>query len=284
MILGLKGIIGPIMSKVVFYCFLPIIMFNAFAKAKLGYEFYAIVALVIIYIAVGLLVSLIYARFRKLDPPTTASVVISSVFQNTAFMPFPIALALYGNIIPCAVYSFTLTTIHYPTIGVLAAIVDRKGNVLYNAVKKLITMPVIPAGFIGIACNMIGATKYFPQNIMEVIGFISVFGVYLSAIVVGTGLPHPKDVSRKIEDYIFFILGWRHILSILIHIILASLLISRSIWFKQVMLEAIMPPATGNTVVAFVYGFNVEAVAKSTVLSTVISLVQVTLLLLLGVL
>jgi len=104
----------------------------------------------------------------------------------------------------------------------------------------------------------------------------------LSAVIVGLGLPIIKSLKVLVEFPILFIIFWRHIISPIMHFTLGIVLVGETLIFKQVMLESIMPPATANAVLAYVYGFNVETASKSIILSTILALAEVYIFILLG--
>ena len=272
---GLRRIAGTFLSKAVFYGFLPIVMFHAFAGSKVSSDLLAVAAISATYAALASAAAVAYSRARRLERRRAASLLLAAVFQNSAFLPFPLALALYGTLTVCAAYSLTIVTIHYITVGLLAAAYRGGGSFARRALAELARIPVIPAGILGLALSASGASTLIPGAIHEMLGVVSKVGVYLSAVAVGAGLPRPKEFRRGglSLDEAYVVLG-RHLASPAVHLSMALPLSLDDLAFKQVMLESVMPPATSNTVVAFVYGFDVDLVAKSTIISTVVGLLQ----------
>jgi len=205
------------------------------------------------------------------------STVLSATFQNSAFLPIPLAYSLYGNIVPVIIYAYTMILVHYITADILSSMKEKHGKreILILSLKKIGRNVVIYAGIVGILFSYFNLNEILPIRLWSVLNVLSMIGIYLSAVIVGLGLPVIKSLNALAELPIMFIVFWRHIISPIIHFILGNIIVVDDLIFKQLMLESIMPPATANAVLAYVYGFNVETVSKSIILSTALALVEV---------
>jgi len=276
-LLGLKEKISPKLSKIVFTFFLPIIIFNSLAKSKFSTEYVSVMLIVVMYISLSLpLVIYVAKHMAKDDMGLVSSTVLSATFQNSAFLPIPLAYSLYGNIVPVVIYAYTIILMHYTVADILSSMKEKhEKNIMVLSLKKISRNIIIYAGILGIIFSYFNLNKIFPQELWSVLSVLSTIGIYLSVIIVGLGLPIIKNLNMLVKTPIIFIILWRHAVSPLMHFILGSILVKDELIFKQLMLEAIMPPATANTVLAYVYGFNVETVSKSIILSTALALIEV---------
>ena len=73
-------------------------------------------------------------------------------------------------------------------------------------------------------------------------------------------------------------------MSPILQLVPAYFLVSNPIWFKQIIIESIMPPATMSVVLARIYEFSTEIISKTILISLVISLSAVFLMMLTAVL
>ena len=284
-LLGLKEKVGSKLSKAVFSFLLPLIMFNGLARSKLEVEYLNIVLVAALYIFISLALVAFIVKRLKLKEKTAISTIVSSVFLNSAFLPMPLAYSLYSNILPVIVYTYALILIYYPTVDVLTSFKTRRSDMgfLIMSLKRISRNPIIYSGILGIAFSVYNLRIYVPDSIWFILEQVSVIGIYLSAVVVGLGLPIIRGISVFLGETIMVISFWRHIISPIIHYMLAVFLINDVVVFKQMMLESIMPPATINAVLAYVYGFDVETVSKAIIVSTVFSLAEVFVFIWLGI-
>jgi len=276
-ILGLREKIGSKISKVVFLLLFPLIIFNGLARSKLKAEHLNIVFVVVIYILLSLILISFIVKRLKLSREIEVSTIVSSVFLNSAFLPIPLAYSLYSNVLPVIVYTYALILIYYPTVDIMVSLKSSRSDksLITSSLRRISKNPLIYSGTLGVIFSIFNLHVCVPNGVWFILGQISVIGIYLSAVVVGLGLPIIKNINVFFRETVLLISLWRHIASPIIHFSLASLLIADTMAFKQVMLESIMPPATANAVLAYVYGFDVETVSKAIVVSTMFSMAEV---------
>lgn len=284
-LLGLKEKVGSKLSKAVFLFLLPLIMFNGLARSKLDVKHLNIVLVVVLYIFISLLLVTFIVKYLKLEEKTAISTIVSSVFLNSAFLPIPLAYSLYSNVLPVIVYTYALILTYYPTVDIIVSLKTRKPgmNFLVTSLKRISRNPIICSGILGVVFSVYNLHIYVPDGVWFVLEKVSVAGIYLSAIVVGLGLPIIRGVGVFLCKAIMVISFWRHIISPIIHYTLTIFLINNVMVFKQVMLESIMPPATINAVLAYIYGFDVETISKAIIISTMFSLTEVFVFIWLGI-
>ena len=136
-LLGLKEKISPKLSKIVFTFFLPIIIFNSLAKSKFSTEYTGVMLIVVMYISLSLpLVIYVAKHMAKDDMGLVSSTVLSATFQNSAFLPIPLAYSLYGDIVPVVIYAYTIILMHYTAADILSSMNEKRGkNIMFLSLK-----------------------------------------------------------------------------------------------------------------------------------------------------
>lgn len=279
-LLGLGKVLGNPLSRIIFNFLFPIVIFNSFIRATFTPNMASIVLVVAIYILGSLIVVNGIVKHMKLDAKSRISTVISAVFQNSAFLPMPIAYSLYNYILPLVVYTYALILIYYPEIEILNAYVnkDKSKNWIKIAILNILKNPIIISGIAGILVNISNIVFFMPEYALSALNTLSTIGIYLSAVIVGLGLPRIENYRLLIDKAVLLVILWRQIVSPIIHMVLALIIVQESVMIKQLLLVSIMPPATVNTVVAYIYGFNINIVSRSTLISTLLSIVYTVIL------
>ncbi len=275
--------LGGRVSRLIFNYLLPILMFETFASNPLPLEALGVAVLVLVYVTASLVALVAVTGLIGLEPRVRASVVMCSTFQNTAFLAFPVVLSLYGSLLPAAVYTVFSIILFYVVLAAVVALANgdklSPSGVLGGAAR----IPAIYGVALGVAANLSGFAQVIPGVVMEALSLAGMVGVYLSAMVVGLAFPASRRALAPTLP-ILVIAGWRMLASPAIHAVLASSLVQQDLWYREILVESIMPPATANTVVAYIYGFDTETTTRSTVMLTVASLAAIYLLRTMGVL
>ncbi len=275
--------LGGRVSRLIFNYLLPVLMFETFASNPLPVEALGVAALVVIYVATSLAALVGVTRLMALEARVRASVVMCSTFQNTAFLAFPVVLSLYGSLLPAAVYTVFSIILFYVVLAAVVALANGDGLSPSRVLGGVARIPAIYGVVLGVAANVSGLAYLVPSVVMEALGLAGMVGVYLSAMVVGLAFPASRRAFVPTLP-ILVVAGWRMLASPAIHALLASSLVGEGLWYREILVESIMPPATANTVVAYIYGFDTETTTRSTVMLTVTSLAAIYLLRTVGVL
>ncbi len=259
-----------ILSFMLVYFMLPALMFYVFATRSIPSEGYAMALLPVAHVAVAsVIVGFIAAKVLHLERKQLGSVILASSFPNSAFLPYPLMIALYGELLPAAVYvlvCISLHNIYAATIG--GAMGSRRGGASVASVaKEVLTFPPLVASIAGLAAKILGITPFIPSLAMEALWIVGVVGSYLSLVLVGSSIPLPSDLYLdKATDTI---IAWRLLASPLLHVGLALYMGLKGIWLGAAIIEGVMPPATMNVAFAAIYGLDTECIAKAILVTTI---------------
>lgn len=173
-------------------------------------------------------------------------------------------LIMFNDISAAAMYSLVIFILHITIAGLLAA---RRENILVS----ILEIPVI-YGFI--AGTIIHYTIYEQYQVLTPItaythSLLSYSAVYVLGYTLPLTLAHVKQYMKAL-----YITGlWRFLASPLIHYTILLFLTIPNLYWKEIMILSIMPPAVMNTVIAKVYNWKPELVASITLILTLTSLI-----------
>ena len=261
------------LSKVVYYILLSAVFLDTFASRglELADANVAITTLIYVVISIAILVNLRFLR----DPISRRAVAITSTFQNSVFLGFPVLMIVYGDIGAAAMYGLMMFILQILISGLLAV---AKQNLL----KAILKIPVIYGFSIGVTMHYLFSDIY--QWMAPILAPTHLMLSYGAVYVLGATIPLSiKPIAiHKIEALIIGL--WRFLISPIIHYILITILELPPLYEAQIMVLSIMPPAVMNTVIARIYNWKPEMVASTTMLHTFIGLLIIGTLLILNIL
>jgi len=266
---GLKYISRTI-SILVLYILVPLLHLKIFATLEISHQL-AYVVLIILFYNIFSLIFLSFLLRREINKPVKYSTILAATFQNCGFLPLPLCMIVCNDVTIVIVYVFLQIILLYPLAVLMASTNQSLGGKLKQAFIKILLTPVITFSIVGLLLNFTGATYLIPDLILKIFGILGQIGIYMSLLVVGLEIPSWKlmgGVNRQES----LILVWRLGVSPILHLIPSYLLMINPIWFKQMIIESIMPPATMSVVLARIYGFSTEIISKTILISLVVSL------------
>ncbi|TNF05953.1 MAG: AEC family transporter [Gammaproteobacteria bacterium] len=249
----------------------PCLVVSAISQANISGEGFAQVAIAATLVLAG--TALLGAMVIRLMGGDLRALLSPIVFPNTGNMGLPLCLFAFGEeglALAVAFFMVQMTTLM--TFGV--ALMSRSGTGLWGTLKGLLRQPLIHA--IAIALLLLATNVQLPVWVDSTLKLLGDFTIPLMLLTLGVSL---STLSSK---------GWWHsiglsLLRIVGGLAFAWLAVS---WMGMtgaarnvVLLQAIMPAAVFNYLLALKYNREPEAVAGIVVASTVMALVAVPLLL-----
>ncbi len=251
------------LTKLIYYILLPVLFVAIFAERGLSLADFSISIVSLLYVFISLII--LWVMVREPDPRLKKAFVLTSIFQNTIYLGFPVVMVLYGNIKYAAMYALITMVLHLTVGGILGG--------SRNILKTILSIPVLYGFIFGNIIHYFFYELYFSLAVVK--PFISVIVTYGSAFVMGYALPLDITGLTRYIKPIASISVYRITLSPLIHSVLMLWLNLPIEAFYQILVEAFMPPALTNIIIARIYQWNQELVSTATLVSTFISLAVV---------
>lgn len=254
-----------VLNKFIYYILLPFVFLDIFASRGVELADINIALTAFIYVVISVIVLLKIPL--NYDRGLRNSIVITSIFQNNVFLGFPVLLIMFNDISAAAMYSLVIFILHILVAGLLAA---RKENILVSILK----IPIIYGFIAGTIIHYIIYEQY--QAITHITIYTHSLLSYSAVYVLGYTLPLTLSHIKQYMKALYITGTWRFLASPLIHYTILSFLTIPNLYWKEIMILSIMPPAVMNTVIARVYNWKPELVASTTLILTLTSLIIIT--------
>lgn len=252
-------------SRLILYIFLPPLLFNSIYKrsTNLGFSSLFVVTLIAVLLVVTLL-PISHLVFRG-----APEFIMTSIYANAGYLPIPIATLIWGN--------DAISLIGFYILGanimsnIIIPIISAK-NGIRAGLERLKKYPPIYAIMLGLT---LGVTSFkIPEIIQNPIDILGSIAPTLALTVLGIEASTMKNLDKDgIKIYIF-----RQLMSIAIGLLLIYVFFKdlSSLPSKVILLEAAMPPAVTNLILAHEYNLDAPKVARivltATFLTTVITI------------
>ena len=241
------------LSKIILYIFLPPLLFNSVYKRSSAIGIGSLIMVTITGIVlVFILLSISYIVFRK-----NIEFIMTSIYANAGYLPIPIA-SLIG---------FYILGANATVNSIIPVISSKKG--LSEGLKRLKKYPPIYAILFGLFFGSLSIKlPLLIQNPLDMLGSIA---PTLALIVLGLEASTMKNLDVDgVKIFLFrqLISGFLGI--IFAYIFFRSFIVLQS---KIIILEALMPPAVTNLILAHEYKLNATKVARIVLTATVLTTV-----------
>ena len=217
------------------------------------------------------LAGLLVPRLLRGHPrETVGAAVLAAGIHNAGFLPIPLITVLYGDPGPPALYSAMANVYMSIAIPLIVArysprISRGSHTAPARVARSLAGYPPLHAVAAGAAARLLGLDPTPLQPLYHAAAAATLASFYLVGSTLarsGLGLDKPVAV----------IAAWRLLVEPAIAAPTAKLLGLQGVWHATALIEATMPPATMNLVVARVYSLDEKTVAKAIGLVTPISI------------
>lgn len=199
---------------------------------------------------------------RSLPAPSIGAAILAAGIHNSAFLPIPLMLILYGDAGPAALYSAILNVIIVIVVPVIVGMYSEKvveGSTARRIVNSLARFPPFYALLVGILLRVLWPSETL-YTLLEVAGRAAAESTLSSFYLVGATL---ALAGLAVERPVLVVAAWRLLVEPLLTIAASIILGLEGIWLAGALIEACMPPATMNIVFAISYGLDEKLVARA---------------------
>lgn len=247
-----------ILNNIIIYICLPALAILYIPQIKLSVEMSFPVTVMWIVFLCSVLFFVILQKIFKWDKKTTGALIMTAGLCNSAFIGFPVLMALFGEeglkigiVIDQAGSFFVLAT-----GGVITCSIASKGKFsVKKIVKDIIIYPPFAGFLIGLIVNISGVQLHSVVNeILQKLGSVMII---LALISVGMQLNF-TGLNIHIKN-LFIGLSYKLIIAPLIIFILFYLVLKgKGLAVDVSLMESAMPPMVMGAVMAVSYDLNSE--------------------------
>lgn len=262
---------GEILKKIVFNISLPALIFVSITSSTFKGNFYLLFIMVPAAMMVQVFLLFLTGLILKEDRKTRASIMLSGLMGNTAFLGYPIiehvlgtSLLTYGILFDQISFYFFLLII-FPIIAYMGG--TGRGNV-----KKFFISPP----FFAFLTGLVMRNFTIPPLILEPLIILKYSITPLVMLYLGINLEigiKPKELKYLLPVGIFKLLVFPFII-----FFISSLLRLESFILKPSLLQGMMPTMTASTIFGAEIGLDKKLLTKGVAFTTIISPITLTIL------
>lgn len=248
----------------------PALLFSILARAELDAGRFAILAGGALFVVAG--TGLLALSWARLAGYPLRGFLLPSMLWNAGNMALPVARLAFGpeGLEAAAIVFVTMAAVQ-SSLGIWVA----KGE---GGLREALRLPLLHASALGLGCAWLGWSP--PAMVMEPIDMLGAMAIPLMLLTLGLQLQrlHPGDVAPAVAAVVIRIggglaFGWAFV----------TLLGVEGVTRNVLLVDAIMPAAVINVVIAQRYDARPALVASAIALGTAVSVVTIpTLLWVLG--
>jgi predicted permease len=262
---------------VILYALVPVVIFFNLASASISLDNGLGILIALVNLAlVGTLTWFVATRILKLSNPQTGAVICSVLVANTAYLGYPLTVALLGHdhLSTGVLYDVLVSgpTLMLGAFGVAAAFGNRAGEGARQRIRTFLTRnPPLYAAVLGLLAPaalaptaLVDASQVLAVAILP-IGFFAV-GATLAEGAEHGELPFPPPITKPVA----LAVGARLAIAPALLMLLAAPLIDLPSAYR---LMSAMPTGINAMVVSHAYGLDNRTVAEAITWSTAIVVV-----------
>jgi predicted permease len=260
--------------RVILYVLVPIVIFFNLAKASISLDNGVGLALALLNLTlVSTIVWFLAGRVLKLSRPMTGAVIVSALVANTAYLGYPLTVALLGHdhLSTGVLYDVLVSgpALMLGAFGVGAAFGDKAGEGMRERARTFLTRnPPLYAAILGFVAPkalapeaLVDASQVLAIAVLP-IGFFAV-GATLAEGAEHGELPIPPPFTRPVA----LAVGARLALAPALLMLISAPLIDLPSAYR---LMSAMPTGLNAMIVSHAYGLDNRTVAESITWSTAI--------------
>lgn len=254
-------------GRLVFYLFSPALVFNLLLHNQLPLgEAGLTMLLATLVVALMGIITLGVSRALRFDRRTTIAALIATMFANTGNYGLPLIAFAFGDAaLAHASLYFVATSILFNSVGVLIASL---GNLnIQSALLGLLRVPVLYA--VGLALTLNQMSISLPLPLERTIGQVAAGGIPLMIVLLGLELSRVKW-SGSLRN-IGIVAGIRLLCGPLIGFGLAAAFGIQNPARQAFIIDAALPSAVNNAVLANEYKLDSSFVTAVIFISTLLS-------------
>ena len=264
--------LSKLITQLIINILLPLLIIEALLSTEIIAisELPAVIALTIMIQFIGFFILYIRLRGSNMESEKQGAMLLCVTFNNGIFLPLPIVLMFIGSVgVVILVFWSVVQMVLFATFGAfLGSKYSSKDADYRQAMKESLLFPPLIVAIPSLMLLLIGFS--LPSEIVSLLSFNGPTVTYLALLVVGLEVGNRFSIS-SIRSSIETISVRQLIVPIIVFIILSffSLAdITRNVLF----IEAMMPPAVLNVVLASNFDLNAAYAASIVTLGTLIFL------------
>lgn len=255
----------------------PVLIFTSLLKTPLSWSEHApLIAVNSIFILAGFLIAFVAGKILRLEIQMIRTLYLCLVFGNVAYLGIPVLVQVWGDeILPTAsvivaVYLFWIFTVGIGFLDFTRQ--ENRQDIMKDVLRNLLKNPLLLSVFFGFAVAGMGIK--FPDMIMTSLNMITASVTPVVLIVIGLfiGKSNLGKLSEWTPVFIFSCVTLAVMPAIFYFAI--KLTGHSPNQFSSSITEAAMPVAITPFALADMYGLNKEFIARSIVLSTILSVIS----------
>lgn len=253
------------LNTLLIYVALPAMIFTTVQRTELEWSLAALPALAWFIVFVGLAVAWALTRVLKLTGPQAGAFMLAAVFGNTAYMGYPVAMALLGDagLVRAVFYDIFGNTAAVITVGTLIATRFGEHDVRVNPLREVVTFPP----FIALAAALALHSVSIPTmvgNWLEALGRLVV-----PVIMVSIGLSLRLRSLRKHLGTVAAASVVKLVLLPLVALAVGSLVLSDTESVRIAVLEAGVPTMMFTMLMGIRFRLDTDLIASAILVTLV---------------
>lgn len=221
-------------------------------------------------------IGLLLYKVLRISPKRKGVFLCMCTFSNTVFIGVPINTAIFGeSALPVMLLYYIVNTLLFWTIGVRAMRADGgdKSPLFSMQTLKGLSSPPLIAFFSSVLLVMLGIS--IPKPLLEACRYMGGIVTPVSMLFIGTVLGGISLKNLRIDRAQIAVTASRFLLAPLL-VFLLSRVITVDILTRDVfIMQAIMPVMTQTSIVADMYGGDVEFATVGTAFTTMLCLLVI---------
>jgi hypothetical protein len=255
------------LSQVVFYVFAPALVFNLLLKIPFSLsDMLRMAAFVVVLLAAMAVLAWILARLLHLNRTMTSALILCIVFMNAGNLGLPVTQLAFGSVpLAWASVFFSTTALLSNSAGAWIASVGRA-----SPRKALVGLAKVPAVYaIPLALILHSASVTLPPLVQVPIGLLA--GAAVPSMLLLLGMQLSGNGRRAHIGLLGLVAGMRLVVSPLIAWGLTASFGLPAAAVQAGILEAAMPSAVLNSILATQYDVEPDFVSSAILVTTLLS-------------
>jgi predicted permease len=246
-----------VINTVVVWAMLPALIFSSITSQSLRVRDYGS-AILLAFLGLGFcfVISAMATSIRQLNREASVAIALNASFMNVTHLGLPAVYAIVGppGLSPASFYAMVIGILHLTLGTALASAAARKRVSTRSILEGLLTFP--PAFALIVALLFVGFKAYPPDEMMEVLDYIASPSLVLMLLLVGYQIPlvDPREHFRDLAT----VGAIRLVMCPLVTYAFMGLLDPSEAVRKSVMIQATMPPAIFNMILAHNFKLDVR--------------------------
>jgi len=259
------------LSRIVLYVLGPCLTFSLLINIELTFDqMMEIISFTVLHLVLGILILLFIFKFTHVAHEKRTSAILCAVFMNSANYGLPVILYAFGQQgMERAIIFVVVQLVLFNTLGIFWGAQASVNKLI--ALKRILFLPTTYAVLLAYIFRVTGFP--FPEIFISVTDLLGQGAIPVMLILLGAQL----SVKVKVEHFrlVAFVSAYRLILSpILAHFLLFLIFnIDDQLSYKVLMLQAAMPTAITNMLLAMEFEGNPELVSSLILVTTLASFI-----------